>query len=378
VHPSAVISVSVTALAWGAGQALARDGRRQLRGLTGPLLVAVASAVVLLAPALPALFAAAGRTAAFPPDSGPVPLRDALGSTLGLTYAGFLDPAQSRAQATAAVLTMAGVLAVVALRRGYGPVTAWAAWCLVTIGEFRAPGHGPASLITGFFYHALLRTWAHVSLLVPVLAALGIVLSANLLAVLARRHTPLRTRPVAALLALLAWAGYLVWQAPDYTRTNVAALAARYSTPDFVRVDTDDQRAIDWLAARVRPGQRVLNSPNDGSAYLYVERGVPVVNVYTLGASAVPYSYRLLESFRTYPTDTSVRALVRDLNIAWVYVDSEAPRIGSRGSPGGWAGSSGFSLAPGLANLDGLPGLRPAFRSGSVTVYALDLDLLRE
>ncbi|MGH4023954.1 MAG: DUF6541 family protein, partial [Pseudonocardiaceae bacterium] len=260
---------------------------------------------------------------------------------------------------------------------GYGPVTAWAAWCLITIGEFRAPGHGPASLITGFFYHALLRTWAHVSLLVPVLAALGVVLSANLVAVLVRRRTPLRARPVAALLALLAWAGYLAGQTPEYTRTNVAALASRYSDPDFVRVDADDQRAIDWLAARVRPGQRVLNSPNDGSAYLYVERGVPVVNVYTLGVSAVPYSYRLLESFRSYPTDASVRATILNLDIAWVYVDAEAPQIGSRGSPGGWAGSNGFSLAPGLTGLDGLPGLRPAFRSGSVTVYALDLDVVR-
>lgn len=304
-------------------------------------------------------------------------LRDALGSTLGLAYAGYFDPEQSRAQATAALLTAAGVAAVLALRRGYGPVTAWAVWCLVTIGEFRTPGRGVESLITGFFYHALARTWAHVSLLVRVLAALGIVLTANLVAVLVRRHTPLRARPVAALLALLAWAGYLGWQAPEYARTNVAALAGRYSMPDFVRVDADDQRAIGWLAARVRPGQRVLNSPNDGSAYLYVERGVPVVNVYTLGVSAAPYSYRLLGSFRAYPTDASVRATILNLNIAWVYVDAEAPRIGSRGSPGGWAGTGGFALAPGLTGLGGLPGLHPAFRSGSVTVYALDLDVVR-
>lgn len=377
VHPSAAISVGVTVLAWWAGQALASDGRRRLRGLTGPLLVAGASAGVLLTATLPALLAAAGRTTGFPPDSGPHPLREALGSTLGLTYGGYLDPGQSRAQATAAVLAVAGAVAVIALRRGYGAVTAWAAWGLITIGAFRSPAQGLEAVITGFFYNALLRTWSHVSLLVPVLAGLGVVLTANLVAVLVRRRTPLPARPVAAVLVLAAWAGYLVEQAPEYAETNETALAGRYSTPDFARVDTDDQRAIDWLATRVEPGQRVLNSPNDGSTYLYVEHGVPVVNIFTLGVSDVPYSYQLLESFRSYPVDPAVRATVLDLDIAWVYVDAEAPGIGSRGSPAGWAGADGFALAPGLAGLAGLPGLRSVFRSGSVTVYALDLDVLR-
>ncbi len=377
VHPTAVVSVGVTVLAWWVGQALAPPGRRQLRGLTGPLLVAGASAGLLVAAALAPLLASAGRTTGFPPDSGPHSLREALGSTLGLTYGGYFDPEQSRAQATAAALTALGVVAVLALRRGYGPVAAWAVWSLVTIGAFHSPAAGLDSVITGFFYHALLRTWSHVSLLVPVLAGLGIVLTANLVAVLVRRHTPLRARPTAAVLVLLAWVGYLLGQAPEYAAINATALASRYSAPHFVRVDAEDQRAIDWLAARVRPGQRVLNSPNDGSTYLYVEQGVPVVNVFTLGVAEVPYSYRLLESFRSYPTDPSVRATLLDLQVAWVYVDAEAPRIGSRGSPQGWAGTSGFSLASGLEDLEGLPGLHPEFRSGSVTVYSLDLDLLR-
>lgn len=377
VHPSAAISVGVTVLAWWAGQALVRDGRRRLRGLTGPLLVAGASAGMLLAATLPALLAAAGRTTGFPPDSGAHPLREALGSTLGLTYGGYLDPEQSRAQLAAAVLAAAGVVTVIALRRGYGAVTAWATWCLITVGAFLSPAAGWEAVVTGFFYDALLRTWSHVSLLVPVLAGLGVVLTANLVAVLVRRHTPLPARPVAAVLALAAWATYLVEQAPNYAETNTTAVAGRYSTPDFERVDADDQRAIDWLATRVRPGQRVLNSPNDGSTYLYVEHGVPVVNVFTLGVSDVPYSYRLLESFRSYPVDPEVRATILDLDIAWVYVDAEAPGIGSRGSPGGWAGTDGFALAAGLTGLDGLPGLREAFRSGSVTIYSLDPAVLR-
>jgi len=263
------------------------------------------------------------------------------------------------------------------LRRWFGPVTAWAAWSLVTIGAFLSPGSGPASLITGFFYNAQLRVWSHVSLLAPVLAALGVVLTASRCAVWLRRRCPVPVRSAAALLVVLAWLGYLVGPAWRYAHTNVTAVASRYLTPDFVRVNADDQRAISWLAGHVRPGQRVLNSANDGSTYLYVERGVPVLNVNTLGVQGVPYTYRLLESFRSYPNDSQLRAVLLRYNVAWVYVDSRAPTIGSAGSPEGWAGTAGFSLAPGLADLAGLPGLVPVFTSGTVTVYSLDLGVLR-
>lgn len=381
VHPSAVVSVGLTVAAWWIGQVLARQGRRELRnltGLTGRLLVALVSAWVIGVAALAPAFDAAGRTSGFPADTSPTSLRNAVGNTLGMSYSGFLDPKQAIGQATAAALTIVGVVAVLVLRRGYGAVTAWAAWCLVTIAEFLTPGKGWEAPITGFFYNALLRTWAHMALLTPVLAGLGVVLTANLVAVLLRRrHLPLPARPVAAVLALLAFAAYLNWQAPEYTATNERSVATRYSDPDFVRVGPDDERAFDWLAQHVRPGQRVMNSPNDGSTYLYVEHGIPVVNVYTLGLPGVPYSYQLLDSFDTYPSDAAIRSTLLDLDVAWVYVDATAPLIGSKGSPTGWAGSKGFALAPGFAHLQGLPGLVPRFHSGTVTVYSLDLDVLR-
>ena len=385
VHPSAAVSVGVTVIAWWVGQALTGQGRQQLRGhrhLVG-LLITAGTAVALGSATLAQAMAAGGRTNGWPPDISRTPFGDAVGSTLALSYGGHLDPQRSLGQLIAAVLVALGVVAVVALRRGFGPVTAWAAWSLVTIGAFLNPGSGPASLITGFFYNAQLRVWSHVSLLAPVLAALGVVLTASRCAVWLRRHCPVPVSalapvlPVAALLVVLAWLGYLVGPAWRYAHTNVTAVASRYLTPDFVRVNADDQRAISWLAGHVRTGQRVLNSPNDGSTYLYVERGVPVLNVNTLGVQGVPYTYRLLESFRSYPTDSQLRAVLLRYNVAWVYVDSRAPTIGSAGSPEGWAGTAGFSLAPGLADLAGLPGLVPVFTSGSVTVYSLDLGLLR-
>jgi hypothetical protein len=382
VHPSAAISVGFTVIAWWAGQALTRHGRQQLRGQQGRhpigLLVAAGTAVTLGFATLAEALSSGDRTGGWPPDISPTSFGDAVGSTLALSYGGHLDPQQSLGQVFPAVLVALGVVTVVALRRGFGPVTAWAAWSLVTIGAFLTPGSGLDSLVTGFFYNAQMRVWSHVSLLAPVLAALGVVLTASWCAVWLHRHSPVPVRLAATLLVVLAWLGYLTGPAWRYAETNVTSVASRYLTPDFVRVDADDQRAISWLAGRIRPGQRVLNSPNDGSTYLYVERGIPVLNLATLGMDNVPYSYQLLESFRSYPTDEQLRDVLLQYNVAWVYVDSQAPMIGSSGSPEGWAGDAGFTVAPGLADLTGLPGLVPVFTSGSVTIYALDLGTLRE
>ncbi|MGH3874736.1 MAG: DUF6541 family protein [Pseudonocardiaceae bacterium] len=377
VHPSAVVSVGLTVIAWWAGQALTRQGRRQLRGQWAGLLITAGTAVALGCATLLGALPANGRTDGWAPDIPPTAFGDAVGSTLALSYGGYLDPQRSLGQVFAAALVAAGVLAVVARRCGFGPVTAWAVWCLVTIGAFLTPGSGPDALVTGFFYHAQLRVWSHVSLLAPVLAALGVVLTASWCAVWLRRHSPVPARWAAAVLVVVAWLGYLIGPAWRYAQTNLTSVAARYHTPDFVRVTDDDRRAISWLAAHIRPGQRVLNSPNDGSTYLYVERGIPVLNIATLGIDGVPYSYQLLRSFRSYPTDQGVRDILLRYDVAWVYVDSQAPIIGSGRSPEGWAATSGFSVAPGLADLAGLPGLAAVFTSGSVTVYALDPGVLR-
>ncbi len=66
----------------------------------------------------------------------------------------------------------------------------------------------------------------------------------------------------------------------------------------------------------------------------------------------------LLEHFGSYPTDPDMRVQLVTLDVAWVYDDS-------------------CGVAPSLQHLDGLPGMTRAFMSGSVTVYALDLNVLR-
>jgi hypothetical protein len=229
----------------------------------------------------------------------------------------------------------------------------------------------------------MLRIRAHVTLLTPILAAIGVVLTARAVAAWLRRRqvlrpVPLRTGWVSVAFVALVMLVYLVVPARHYAQASAAYLATRYAHPDLLRVTADDQAAIDYLAGKVRPGERVMNSANDGSSFLYVEKNIPIVNNATLGTVKAPYTYELLQWFNRYPQDAEIRELVLELNIKWVYVDLNPPTIGAAFSPEGWAGGQTFTFAPGLRNLDGLPGMTEEFRSGSVRVYHLDLDAVRD
>ncbi|MEQ3551242.1 DUF6541 family protein [Pseudonocardia nematodicida] len=381
VHPSAAVTVGISVIAWLAGDLVTRQGRTRLRRSVPVLLGAGGVGALLAAPVVLQGGESTGATGSFAVAPQGYPLGDSLGSAVALIYGGYLDPPRGIGLAGLTALYLFGVLVVVRAGAGLGVVAAWAVWVLVTASSMFAPGTGPLRLVTGLFYNSVPRIWSHVSLFVPTLAALGVVLTMlGVVHALRRRvrrplPAPVRSRPVAAVAVLTAMAALLAVPVDRAVSTNTTTVAARYATPDFVRVGPDDLAAVDFLDGRVAPGERVLNSANDGSTYLYVAAGIPVVNSTTLGTGAMPYTYELLRSFDRYPDDPDLRRILQDLDVGWVYVDAEAPPIGAAGAPDGWTGSDMFTTPSGFAELDGkdLPGLTPAFRSGTVTVYRLDL-----
>ncbi|MEU6696490.1 DUF6541 family protein [Pseudonocardia sp. NPDC046786] len=385
VHPSAAATVAVSVATWLAGDLFGRDGWQRIRRAMPVLLGAGIVAGALALPLVLQGGDSAGATGSFPVNRQGLPLGDSIGSATSLVYGGYLDPARAIGPAGLTVLYLYGVLVVVRACGGLGLVAAWASWTAITVSTMFAPAQGPLRMLTGLFYNDQPRIWSHVAMFVPSLAALGVVLTVTGAVRWARRRVrrplpvPLRPRPVASALVLAAMAVLVAVPVGRAMATNTEAISTRYAHPDFVRVGPDDLAAVRFLAGRVTPGERVLNSANDGSIFLYVDAGIPIVNTTTLGTGAAPYTYQLMRSFRDYPEDPEIRRMLRDLDVGWVYVDSEAPGIGAGGAPEGWVdASTRFTTAPGLTDLDHarLPGLTPAFRSGTVTVYRLDLDAI--
>ncbi|GAA0240033.1 hypothetical protein GCM10010492_43980 [Saccharothrix mutabilis subsp. mutabilis] len=378
LHPSAVMTVGVTLVAWWIGDLATRGGLARLRGQVVPLALVGGLTVLLGAPLLAQLVGqTATRTAAFAPDVSATTLPSALRHTLALPLTGYLPQYQDRVQFAVVVLAAVAAVVLLATRRALGLLTALAAWAAVSVAMLVSPGSGPEALVTGFFYNSFVRVRTHVHLLVPTLVGVGLLVLASLVAARLRRLGPVRRGPlpapaVAAVLVLLGATAYAVGPSRGYADVNAHYLASRYGHPDIDRVGADDRAAFDFLNGRVGPGERVMNSANDGSTYLYVDKGIPVVNTVAMGFERAPYTYRLLQRFNQYPNDREIRRLVLELHITWVYVDAAPPAIWASGSPGNWAGTGVFTTAPGLTALAGLPGLTEEFRSGQVRVYRLD------
>ncbi|MDD7939051.1 hypothetical protein PHK61_11555 [Actinomycetospora lutea] len=370
-HPSAVVTLGLTMGIYLIVD-VARRGRRDLRRVVRALAAPAALALLVALPTLIIGARAVAATTSFDSETPDRPVAQAVGKALTFAYGGYLDPDSTRAQVGAAVLIVGGLLVLVATRRCLPLLAAVAGWFAIVVSYFVAPGRGAPGVITSFFYNSEPRVWSQLSLVAVPAGALGVAIAARW----AARRLPHVGRPVVpwvtAGLLLLVVAAYLVGPGYGYARVNENAVASRFATPDFTRVNGDDEAAAAWLAGHVQSGQRVLNSANDGSTILYTEHGLPVVNLASLGSAAAPYTYRLLAGFRTYPTDPVIRRDLLDLRVAWLYVDSEAPPIGVGGAPSGWPGVDRLTVPRGFEDLTGLPGLTPAFRAGTVTVYRLD------
>lgn len=456
VHPSAGLSVGLTAAMFWIALLFARDGRGMLREQWSVLVLTVAVAAAAGAPVLRGALAVSNRIDSFPPDGAQEPLTRSLGQVVPLMYGGMYDD-KAQVQVWPTVLLIAGLITALVMRRAVPLVVAWVLWVIIVLLAYRNPD-GLTAPILGFFYNSAGRVRSHTALFAPALAALGAfgLLSALLAAVsgirLPTRLVGLGDRGVAAgrrwlgghvaaplpgrgatsgssdmgiriplsgpgtrvapyrigppgagglvldppgrwdtlgrlrpqvvaaigVIALVAFGyGYVAGPSVRYLQSSTEALSERWSSPQLYRVDANDVAAANWLNGRVKPGQRIMNNPNDGSTYLYVADGLPIVEISTLGVPNFPHTYKLLKGFRHLDTDPDIRRWVLRLNIAWVYFDPRAPIIGADGAPDDWTGGGLMTTVPGLDDLENTPGLILAHVDGPVRIYKVDLDAIR-
>jgi hypothetical protein len=376
VHPSSGLSVGLSILVIWLGMLCGRFGRATLRAQLPVLAVVGAVAALVGAPVLHGALSVSSRIQAFPPDSNGLPIPRTLGAVVALVYGGMFDN-RSMMQVWPTVLLVAGVVTAVRLRRAGPLVACWVVWVAIVLLAYRNP-RGSTALVLGFFYNRVGRVQSHTGLFAPALATVGVF---GLLAALLSAVEPFAARRVVAVLGVavlfVAAVGYLSGPTHRYLQTNAQALSQRWRYPQMYRVDGQTVAASAWLRARVKPGERIMNSPNDGSTWLYVHDGLPIVELSTLGVPGFPHTWWLLKNFQYLELNRYVRQEILRLNIAWVYVDSRAPVIGAFGAPDNWTGGGTMTTAPGLTDLDDTAGLTLEHVVGSVRIYHVDQDTIR-
>jgi hypothetical protein len=128
-------------------------------------------------------------------------------------------------------------------------------------------------------------------------------------------------------------------------------------------VTADDRAAFDWLAARVEPGERVLNQTSDGTAWAYPHTRGVVSTVFgrlrgqeVLAPEWADRDY-LLTHVTAWATDPAVREAARRWDVRYVVVGDR--RL------------SGSQPVLNPAALAAAPGVRLVFRSGDAYVFEL-------
>ncbi|NIZ91521.1 DUF6541 family protein [Kineococcus rubinsiae] len=366
VHPTAAVTAAGGVGGWLLGELLLR--RRWPLPCRWAVVVAGAAVLagLVLRPMLgSAATAGVGSSTRFARDVPATDLRSALWRVLSQPLQGAIDPDLTHHQWWLAVAVVVGAL--LAGRRAGGALVAWLLWTAVSVA-FLTGATGPGlTTIWDTAYNSYFRISGHGSGWAWLLAGVGAVRLAELVGARTSRAA-VAVPVVAGVLALAVAAGTAVQSGP----TEVRALRERYADPQYQRVDDDDLAAGRWLAANVAPGERVLNSGNDGSTYDYVLYEVPILSATVVGTGGLPGVRTLLAHFREFPTDPAVRAIAREEDVRWVVVDGDAPWLPIRGEVAQFFSSDVYQVPPGLQGLDDVPGVSAVFRSGTVTVYAVD------
>jgi hypothetical protein len=379
LHPTSTVTVGLTAGVWLVTTAVtSSEARHHLRRDVGVLAAGAAAGAVLL---IPFVLAAAGVTTAsvnvLPGvvGVGRNVIRPSVWRSLGLSvtapYGGYLDPHFHAWQTWISVLSLAGLVVCLVVRRNAAVVATFAVWAVFLFAFLADVPLSPVRALSGLYYNSYSRISGGVAVLQWLAAGLAVAAVVEVLTWGVRRVRSDRPgrllAPVFAAAAVLAL--FLVVCLP-YAGRDVEVAALRYRNAAYNRVDAFDLQAAAFVAQRIRPGERVMNNANDGSTYGYVFYGLRIVVTQSIGSRAAPYMAQLLGGFNRLGEDPAVRDTVCRLHITWAIIDDDAPRVGVRGLP--WAPGGGFTVPTGLLQLQGVPGLTPAARFGHVTVYAVD------
>jgi hypothetical protein len=283
------------------------DWRRSAPSLIATVGLAVVCGLPL---ALPSLYNAGGVTSAFWASDATV--SGGFGETITFS------PMAAFPQWWIGVPAFVGICLMVRHRRMLWMVAAY----VVFGGLFAATVSTESPLIhtlTGIFYNDHWRIGA----LVPLAGAVAFGEFAETAARwFARRAagrlpklSPIALTTVGVVLLALVVGGL---SRGGYIGRNAARLQLNYSGGPTV--SNDEREAFTWLAARVAPGEHVMNDKSDGSVWMYALNGIQPIEWTFYGAeydSPAGYLSVYLNDIDKYP---AVRKTLTDLKVRYVFL----------------------------------------------------------
>jgi hypothetical protein len=269
-------------------------GQRSLgavRDVASRLAIVVALTLLI---ALPWLLAV-GTVRIGSPEVGAAMIPIPTAAWMFLTLASPWTPAQ----ALVALFTAAGVAAALFTRCGVALAAAWLVIGVLYVGVLA--NVDVAGTLTVPWHGNWFRLFAALGLVVPLLAGLGLAGSAATVARRTRRGE--WPRSVALGSIVLVAAGALAYGVAQ----GVSIARSAWHTPQLVTAA--DVELMSDLGEQLSPSDKVLNSPRDGSTWMYALFNITPVRPYVYGPEAQEYSQLLAGEKGFADAATQCRAL---------------------------------------------------------------------
>ncbi|CAN5868234.1 hypothetical protein BH18ACT7_BH18ACT7_06610 [soil metagenome] len=321
LHPSVALSAAIFAVPMVLARWAGHPGRIPREALT-LVLVGAAAALLGLQFALGALaVGGTGDVVDWPADQSP-------GQAVGDLF--LLNHAVEAPQFWVVALLLVGAVAVRRIR------FLW--WWLAGAGVFgglfvvaSAYDTQWAETLTRPWWNDAWRFMALACLGLAVVAANGAVVMGDWVLRRVRSVAPLGGRPPRMLLGgavVVVLAAYGVLSNGFYVPSKGARMQVRFE--DGPTVSSSELAGMRVLAELAGPGERIMNDPLDGSAWMYAVHGLQPMYGHVIAPRTFndigPDQRALLKRFRCVDTDPVVQALVDEYDITYVFVGSSYVR----------------------------------------------------